>query len=687
MSNTNQFAATFLQEAAEQLALIEEIILEVEENPHDAESINRLFRVFHTIKGSGSMFGFDKVAEFTHHVETILDKVRTGLIPISKELVNVILASKDQISNMLKGDDAAGELAQSGAELISRLNALESGDAQESSSATPEKVAVGAKPGALTGAITYRIHFRPEAGILTRGLDPSVLLQDLRVLGPCQITAKTEAIPLLEQCKPEFCGFSWDVMLTTDCGVAAIKDVFIFVEDDSEIVIEAVSAAEAIAKTPSAPQAMATPVSEPKANVESSEKTATTSKPVANTKSAATNSKSSNTHKSSGADGSVRVPSERLDRLVNLLGELVINQSRLSQVASRLDCPELSAPTEDLERLVAEFRDIVLGIRMMPIGTTFSRFKRLVHDLSDELGKEIDLVTEGAETELDKTVIDQLGDPLVHLIRNSIDHGIAKPEERERLGKARRGTIRLAACHEGAHVAIKIEDDGEGIDKEAVRAKAIEKKLITPEAVLTDRELFNLIFLPGFSTAKAITNVSGRGVGMDVVKRQIDALRGSVEVTSQLGVGTCITLTLPLTLAIIDGLLVEVDRDQFIIPMALVTENVELAADQRTCHNGRNLLPVRGEQIPYLRLRDIFDITGAEQPVERVVIANVVGNRVGLVVDRVLGSHQTVIQSLGRLYQNIEVASGATIMGDGRVALILDVPGLVHYTEGQAVLS
>ncbi|PAW79522.1 MAG: hypothetical protein B9S32_03015 [Verrucomicrobia bacterium Tous-C9LFEB] len=680
MSNTNQFAATFLQEAAEQLALIEEIILEVEENPHDSESINRLFRVFHTIKGSGSMFGFDQVAEFTHHVETILDKVRNGLIPISKELVNVILASKDQISQMLRGDESSPD---GRGELIARLNALQSADGEASHEAAmvSEKSPDGAKP---TSVSTYHIHFRPEAGILTRGLDPSVLLQDLRVLGPCQITAKTEAIPLLEQCTPEFCGFCWDITLTTDCGIAAIKDVFIFVEDDSEIVIEALPAvaAAAVISTP-----VSAPVVEPKVKEEIAEKAPPVAKNGSSSKAAVTNGKATNPHKNSGPDGSVRVPSERLDRLVNLLGELVINQSRLTQVASRLDCPELSAPTEDLERLVAEFRDIVLGIRMMPIGTTFSRFKRLVHDLSDELGKEIDLVTDGAETELDKTVIDQLGDPLVHLIRNSIDHGIAKPGERERLGKPRRGTIRLAACHEGAHVAIKIEDDGEGIDKEAVRAKAIEKKLITPEAVLSDRELFSLIFLPGFSTAKAITNVSGRGVGMDVVKRQIDALRGSVEVSSQLGVGTCITLTLPLTLAIIDGLLVEVDKDQFIIPMALVTENVELAADQRTCHNGRNLLPVRGEQIPYLRLRDIFDITGAEQPVERVVIANVVGNRVGLVVDRVLGSHQTVIQSLGRLYQNIEVASGATIMGDGRVALILDVPGLVHYTEGQAALS
>lgn len=678
MNAPNQFAATFLQEAAEQLALIEEIILEVEENPGDEEIINRLFRVFHTIKGSGSMFGFEQVAGFTHHVETVLDKVRNGLVPISKELVNVILASKDQIELMLKEDDEAlVGIPDSRPQIIARLNALMPG-------ATPNAAVAGSdtattqKKNTPASAVTYQIHFRPEPGMLARGIDPSTLFQDLRVLGTCDITAKTEAIPTLEQFTPEFCGFSWDITLTTDCGVDAIKDVFIFVEDDSEIVIEA-QGADSQPKPAPTNEADATPVPVVEA--------VTPSSTPAATKTAPANSKSANAHKNNGTDGSVRVPSERLDRLVNLLGELVINQSRLAQISSRIDSPELSAPTEDLERLVAELRDIVLGIRMMPIGTTFSRFKRLVHDLSDELGKEIDLVAEGAETELDKTVIDQLGDPLVHLIRNSIDHGITKPEERLREGKPRRGTIRLAACHEGAHVAIKIEDDGRGLDKEAIRSKAIEKKLISPDSVLSDRELYNLIFLPGFSTAKTITSVSGRGVGMDVVKRQIDALRGAVDITSQVGVGTCITLTLPLTLAIIDGLLVEVNRDQFIIPMALVTENVELASKQRVEQNGRNLLAVRGEQIPYLRLRDIFEINGSEQEIERVVIANLAGHRVGLVVDRVLGSHQTVIQSLGRFYQNIEVASGATIMGDGRVALILDVPGLVHFTDQQAAAA
>jgi len=305
----------------------------------------------------------------------------------------------------------------------------------------------------------------------------------------------------------------------------------------------------------------------------------------------------------------------------------------------------------------------------------------LVHDLSIELGKEIDLVTEGAETELDKTVLDQLGDPLVHLIRNCLDHGIELATTREKCGKSRRGTIRLAAAHTGSNVVVTIQDDGKGLDAEAIRATAIEKKLIAADATLTEKEIYSLIFLPGFSTAKRITSVSGRGVGLDVVKRQIDALRGSVVIVSELGKGTTISLTLPLTLAIIEGLLVEIGHDQFIVPMSSVTENVELHRAERSKNNGRNVIAVRGELIPYLRLRELFGEAEGELDVEKIVIMQHQDQRVGIVVDRVLGNHQTVIQSLGRFYRNIEIVSGATIMGDGRVALIFDLAGLVHFAE------
>lgn len=683
MNPPNQFAAAYLQETAEQLALIEEIILELEAKPDDAEAINRLFRIFHTIKGSGSMFGFDAVAQFTHHVETLLDCVRSGKVGVNKELVDVVLASKDLITTLLQGGEDVPEAEKK--QLIVRLNSLLPGAGTPPPMNNPAQTASPHETAVATagGSHVFQIHFQPEPAILARGVDPVTLLADLRKLGTCVVKANTDAVTPLEQFSPDICGFIWDITLTTDRDINAVKDVFIFVEEESKLEIKLVEPqAQSSIPSPAStePPALKSPVtastvSEP-ANAALkkravSEKQKAKAEPVV---------KGANS-KMGGIDESIRVPAHRLDSLVNLVGELVINQSRLAQIANRLNEPGLSAPAEDLERLVGELRDVVLGIRMMPIGGTFNRFKRLVRDLSDELGKEIDLVTSGEDTELDKTVIDHLGDPLVHLIRNSIDHGISRPEERLKEGKPRRGTLRLSARYEGANVIIAIEDDGRGLDRDAIRAKAIEKNLISPDKQLTESELFGLILLPGFSTAKTITNVSGRGVGMDVVKRQIDALRGTVTITSQAGQGTCISLTLPLTLAIIDGLLVGVNQEQFIIPMSSVLENVELSASQRNTSNGRNILAVRGELISYLRLRDIFNISGGEQDLERVVIVNVGESRLGLVVDRVLGTHQTVIQSLGKFYRDVEVFSGATIMGDGRVALILDLPGLLHYTS------
>ena len=335
---------------------------------------------------------------------------------------------------------------------------------------------------------------------------------------------------------------------------------------------------------------------------------------------------------------------------------------------------------------MAELRDDVLQIRMMPIGTIFARFRRLVHDLSAQLGKEIELVTEGEETELDKSILDQLAEPLVHLLRNSIDHGIEPAADRLAKGKPRQGVIRLVASHRGSDVVVSIEDDGAGLNRDAIRAKAVSKQLIAPDANLSDKEVLNLILLPGFSTAQSITSVSGRGVGMDVVKRQIDVLRGSLSVTSEPGKGACVSLTLPLTLAIIDGLLVEAGESQYIIPMAVVTEIVELLESERARNNGRNLVAVRGELIPYIDLRESFQMDGVAPSISKIVLVRYEDKRVGLVVDRVMGTHQTVIQALGRFFRNIHVVSGSTVMGDGRVALILDIAGVVHLANSRCQL-
>jgi two-component system chemotaxis sensor kinase CheA len=378
----------------------------------------------------------------------------------------------------------------------------------------------------------------------------------------------------------------------------------------------------------------------------------------------------------------IRVATEKLDSLVNLIGEMVTVQARLSQTVAAKGYSDLLTVAEDVERLTASLRDNTLSIRMLPIGTTFSRFTRLVRDLSTELGKEAELVTDGAETELDKTVIERLGDPLVHLIRNCIDHGIEAPGAREAIGKPRCGTVRLSAEHSGAHVLIRIQDDGAGLDTDAIRAKALERGLIRADAELSDSELHAFIFAPGFSTARSVTNVSGRGVGLEVVKKSIDALRGSVEIGSTKGAGTAITLKLPLTLAIIDGFLTRIGAEYFVFPLSLVAECVELPCEDRhkgdNRHLGRHLLNVRGEIVPYVRLREQFLIKAEPPPVEQVIITGMNGNRVGFVVDHVIGSHQTVIKNLGTFYRDVEGISGATILGDGTVAMILDVPKLVQ---------
>jgi len=652
---------TFLQEAEDLLEQIEEIALGLEDSPNDGEALNRLFRAFHTIKGSGAMFGFDAVAGFTHHLETLLDRVREGRLAWGRELTELTLAARDHIKALLAAPDSGIGESEVGRNIVAATEAL--------LNIVPDRTAAppaagrepgGGDPGASRPHADWRIRFRPNPDLMVNGTNPAWLLDELRALGEARVTGHADLVPALDGIQPDRCYLWWEIALRTAAGGDAIRDVFIFVEDGSQIEIEEAAGSGPRADAPP-PAAAAGPG-----------KTAPGARRA-----------DEPSRQSQAADATVRVPSEKLDRLVNLVGELVMNQSRLTQAAAHVASVELASPVEEIERLVAELRDNVLGIRMMPIGRTFNRFKRLVHDLSTELSKEIDLVTEGAETELDKTVLDQLGDPLVHLIRNSIDHGIEPPAERERNGKPRRGAIRLSAVHAGSNVVVSIADDGRGLDPAAIRAHAIEKQIIAPDAALSNREIFNLIFLPGFSTARQVTAVSGRGVGMDVVRRQVEALRGSVAVASEPGRGATISLTLPLTLAIIDGLLVEVERDQYILPMSSVTENVELHAAERLSKNGRNAIAVRGELIPYIDLREAFGLRGERPEIERIVIVHYEDTRVGMVVDHVVGTHQTVIQSLGRFYSQIEVVSGATIMGDGRVALILDPARLVHFADGR----
>ena len=671
----NMWADSFLQEAEDILAEIQECALALDGESQSAEIVGRLFRAFHTIKGSGAMFGFDYVSKFTHHVETLLDGVREGRVEVSPRLAELVLAAADEIKRLLAVEPGCTpEPSEARERLIAALEAFPSVSAQ-----LPTDV-IGFVKQTTSAAIaqerSWQIVFRPNNDLFVCGGNPVLLLRDLGKLGSIDVVAQTDRVPALEGLQPSTCYLGWTVTLRTAADENTIRDVFVFVENGAELTINPMDDATCLIED-------ATRVAIPLGNAPSSDRPTKAESSVVSQQGLERKPTATDAGKALSKESTVRVPAARLDRLINLVGELVMNQSRLTQAASLAGTPEMANPVQEMERLVAELRDDVLSIRMLPIGTIFGRFRRLVHDLSAELGKEVDLVTEGAETELDKSILDQLGEPLVHLLRNSIDHGIEPADRRVELGKTRRGTIRLSAAHMGSHVVISIEDDGHGVDRKAVRAKAIDRKLIAPEADLGDRDLLNLILLPGFSTAGRVTNVSGRGVGMDVVKKQIDALRGSVTLASEEGKGTKIALGLPLTLAIIEGLIVQVGADQFIIPMAAITENVELERAQRMQKNGRNVVVVRGELIPYIDLRAAFQVEGDAPEIEKVVIVHHGEDRVGLVVDRVLGTHQTVLQPLGKFLRNIEVVSGATIMGNGSVALILDIAAVVHFVDRQ----
>jgi two-component system chemotaxis sensor kinase CheA len=686
---------TYKEEAHELLAELEDGLLELEQAPGDNELIGRVFRALHTIKGSGAMFGFDQIASFTHELETAFDLVRNGQIEVTKELVDLSLVARDEIRGLLEGPEpGSGERRQ---KIIAAIRQLIPGSREEGEACEPARP-VSPEPEELPSpdlAVTYRIRFRPSPDIFLTGTNPLLLFKELRQLGECQVVAQTEVIPLIAKINPELCYTAWDIFLTTSRGVDAIKDVFIFVAADSELEIQVIDdgldpavdykrLGEILVEREDIDQSTLDRLLAQRRLIgEALVETGLVS--CDQVQSALVEQQhvqeARQKRRESQAAGSIRVPSAKLDKLVDLVGELVTVQARLSQTAASLQDPLLLAIAEEVEQLTGELRDNALNIRMLPIGTIFTKFQRLVRDLSGELGREVDLLTSGAETEMDKTVLERLNDPLVHLIRNSIDHGVELPEVRVQAGKPRRGKLSLAASHAGAQVVIQVKDDGIGLDKDAIRAKAVALGWLGPDTETSEKELFAFIMAPGFSTAREVTSVSGRGVGMDVVKKAIEALGGSIEIHSRPGLGTTITIKLPLTLAIIEGLLVSINDDFYVVPLAVVTECVELTREDVARRHGHKVARVRDEIVPYVHLRERFEIKGQPPAIEQIVITEMNGNRVGLVVDQVIGEQQTVIKSLSRVYRSVAGISGATLLGDGTVALILDPPQLI---PGQA---
>ncbi len=698
-----ELRTTFREEAYELLAELENALLELEKAPDDKEEVGRAFRAMHTIKGSGGACEFQDIVKFTHELETIFDRIRSGKANATAEIISLALSARDQIKAMLDRYYHGGSVDEArSAKILESLRRLVPLAGKEGKKDFPQEKK--AAPAAGTSrALTYRIRFRPHPDVFAQGTDPVCLLKELSGLGPCKIVAQTEAIPYLEDMDPQACYTYWDVILSTDRGMNAIQDVFIFVKDSSELTVDVIDDEGHYEHEVAYKKLGEILLERNDLTTEDLQEVLKSKKRVGEMlveKGLVEQSKVESAlmeqqhvrelrEQRQGVDAmsSIRVATEKLDSLVNLVGELVTVQARLTQTAGMIGNAQLISIAEEVERLTGSLRDNTMNIRMLPIGTTFSKFRRLVRDLSAELGKEIELTTEGAETELDKTVIERLSDPLVHIIRNCIDHGIELPAARMAAGKPACGTIHLSAIHSGAHVLIRIADDGAGLDIAAIRAKAVEKGLIAADVELTEQELRELIFAPGFSTAKTVTGVSGRGVGMDVVKRAIDALRGTIDIDSRSGAGTTITLKLPLTLAIIDGFLTKIATEHFIFPLSSVEECIELNHKDASKSGGRHLVNIRGHIVPYIRLREQFLMGGEAPAIEQVVIVREEGRRIGFAVDTVVGEHQTVIKSLGRFYKDAEGISGATVLGDGTVALILDLTKLVRAAEQDEMLA
>jgi two-component system chemotaxis sensor kinase CheA len=681
-----QFHDSFYEESFEAIGQMEEALLRLDVGTPDADLINTIFRVAHSIKGGAATFGFGQITSFTHTLETLLDELRSKRMQVSASLSDLLLRSVDVLREMLRAQQGKQPIdAQRVADLQFDLELAVVQKAATPSAPAPAATAAAAPaPAAMAARGTlYQISFRPFLHLLARGNDPLRMFRELRELGELQVTADSSALPPLEELDPENCYLTWMLRLRTDAPRQSIVEVFDWAEGDCALEVSVVENAAAAGSAPSATSAATkAPAGAPvAARVEDSEpRAAKAGEPVK----AVEGSKSAEGAKGSDAS-SIRVSTEKIDDLMNSVGELVITQSMLGQFVAALDGglgERLRSGLAQLERNVRELQESVMRVRMVPISFVFSRFPRMVRDLSQRLGKQVELKMTGGETELDKTVLEKIGDPLVHLVRNSIDHGIESQEQRVASGKDARGTVHLHAYHRGSSITVEVSDDGGGLKRERILAKARERGLIGPSEQLSDEAINNLIFLAGFSTHDQATDISGRGVGMDVVKRNVEELGGSIEVRSDTGKGSRFIITLPLTLAIVDGQTVAVGSESYIVPLTAIVESLQLrtASVSQVVGHGE-VLSFRGEYLPVLRLEKVFDARGQRAQAADDGLIMVVegdGRRVGLCVDELLGQQQVVVKTLEANYGHVDGIAGATILGDGSVALILDIAGLTR---------
>jgi two-component system chemotaxis sensor kinase CheA len=664
-----QFHEIFFEESFEALDSMEAALLKLSAGEVDAELINTIFRVAHSIKGGAATFAFNEVAGFTHVLETLLDQLRAGKRQVRPDIVDVLLRSGDAMRSMLVATQRKEAIDSAGvATLRAELDRImsETGSAAApagaaASTPSPGKAAAAA-PAQIPG---WRIKFVPGPELLRHGNDPLRILRELATLGNLKVSADAGGIPPLNDLDPEICRLRWNLEVQGEIDRAAVHGVFEWAESECELTIERLGGEPA----PVAASAAATPAAEHAAP--------SVTAPVAAPPAEAT------TRSANPDGGSIRVSIEKIDELLNSVGELVITQSVLSQLAAPLEgreAGELRSALAQLERHMRALQESVMRVRMLPISFVFNRFPRLVRDLGQRLGKKIELKVTGDTTELDKTVLEKIGDPLVHLVRNSIDHGIEMPDVRIAAGKTEHGTISLHAYHKGGNVIVEVSDDGGGLRKDKILKKALERGLVTNEVELSEERILNLIFAPGFSTADVVSDVSGRGVGMDVVRRNINELGGHIQIFSKEGQGSTIRIRLPLTLAILDGQLARVGKEVYVVPIVSIVETIQVTRERvNAVASGGQVFRLRDDYLPIVRLHSLFDIepdyTDLLDGLLMIVEAD--GKRVGLFVDELMSQQQVVIKSLETNFKQVTGLAGATMLGDGRVALILDIPGVI----------
>ncbi len=633
--------SVFFTEAYQLLADVENLILQLEKNPEDLELLNAAFRAIHTIKGSAGVFGFANITHFVHDLETVLDRVRNQELQFDSALGNLVLACCDQVQTLVQS-------------LESGVNAM---DLDEASVAEQAKLTAQLKAYLLDdpvdtvtqGMSEWLIQVELGLDTFRDGFDPYSILNYLAKSGNFKsMEPQLQHIPKLGEFDPESCFLGFKALYETAQLQAEILDAFEFLPEECKVAVTSA--------------ALAHPVTEVKGSASSSSPGSVVKEPA---------------RKAKTATSTIRVQSDKLDALINLVGELVIANAGTVEQARKSQNFALLEATCAVGALIEEIRDGALGLRMVEIGECFQRFQRVVRDTAQALGKEVDLIVQGEETELDKSVVEKISDPLMHLVRNAMDHGLETPEERLKVGKQDKARLTLNAYHDGGHIVIEVSDNGRGLVHEKIRAKAIEKGIVSATQTLSESDINMLIFAPGFSTAAAVTDISGRGVGMDVVKRNIEALRGTVNVRSKEGAGTTFEIRLPLTLAIIDGFQIAVGNSVYVIPLAYVRECVELTGQGSRSDAVDLSYDLRGEYLPCIRLRKVFGETGDKPKRENIIVVSHGGMKVGIVADRLLGESQTVIKPLGGLFEGNPAVSGGTIMGNGEVALIVDIPKLV----------